>query len=44
MSLDSKEITLKFIEDYHKLEVLWKTDLKGYSNKLMRGDALQNTQ
>ena len=40
MSHDSKEITLNFIEDYHKHEVLWKTDLKGYSNKLKRGDAL----
>ena len=41
MSLDSKEITLNFIEDYHKHEVLWKTDLKGDSNNLLRGDALQ---
>ena len=41
MSLDSKEITLNFIEDYHKLEVLWKTDLKEYYNKLLRGDCLQ---
>ena len=41
MSLDSKEITINSIEDYHKHEVLWKTDLKGYSDKLLRGDALQ---
>ena len=41
MSLDSKEITINFIEDYHIHEVLWKTDSKGYSNKLLRGYALQ---
>ncbi|CAD7078071.1 unnamed protein product [Hermetia illucens] len=40
MSLDSKETTLNFIEDYILSEVLWKCDQKGYSNKQLRSDAL----
>ncbi|XP_037925752.1 uncharacterized protein LOC119660870 [Hermetia illucens] len=40
ISLDSKETTLNFIEDYKLSEVLWKCDQKGYSNKQLRSDAL----
>ncbi|KAJ4433824.1 hypothetical protein ANN_16136, partial [Periplaneta americana] len=41
MSLDNKEITLNFIEDYRSFEVLWNPKLREYRNKDMRGEALQ---
>lgn len=40
MMAESKEQTLKFIEDYRQLECLWNTRLKDYSNKNVRNDAL----
>ncbi len=36
MSLENKELTLQFIEDYREREILWNSSKKDYCNKQLR--------
>ena len=40
---DNKDnnVTLQFIEDYKKFECLWNTNMKAYTNKNVRNEALK---
>lgn len=39
--MDNKENIINFIEDYKQLPVLWQVNLKEYSNKEKRSDAMK---